>query len=121
MTQDSLFAADPEVTDWLTPKSPMEARACIAGDSSVKASVAEGEDFPLYDSEDTRVRLFKTIKDASTYLKRRVEALEEMGYKQSHGTLSRGTLVYTHPGTAGQEATVGLVLDRVPKRETKQS
>ena len=99
------------------PMTPTEARSRIlAGDSSIKASVAEGEQFPLYDYESTRVRLFKTIKDATEYTKRRHEALLALGYEVVHGTLARGTLLYKAEG----QPDVAISGDRVPKKEKKQ-
>ena len=98
------------------PLTPKEARLRIAQDSSVKASVAEGEEFPLYDHASTRVRLFKTIKAADGYLKSRHEALQALGYKHVRGTLSRGTLLYRKEG----HPEVAISGDRVPKGEKKR-
>lgn len=98
--------------------TPQEARSRIAGDSSVKASVAEGEDFPLYEHDGTRVRLFPNIKTASEYLRSRKDALEALGFKITHGTLARGTLVFEQKHPDGIERK-GIVLDRVPKKEKK--
>lgn len=99
-----------------TPVTPKEARLRIAQDSSVKASVAEGEEFPLYEHESTRVRLFTTIKAADGYLKSRHDALLALGYKQVRGTLARGTLLYRAEG----QPEVAISGDRVPKGKKKQ-
>jgi hypothetical protein len=113
MTQTELFADD-SALDLLRPVTPEAARAIIKQNPKIKASVTEGEDFPLYNSEANRVRLFLTIKDAQNYLRRRHEALSELGYEKDWGTLLRGAFVFIKPHPDGPEK-VGLILEKRPK------
>ena len=108
MSQTSLFDTDPS-----RPLTPKTAREVIAGNPKIKATVTEGEQFPLYNHEDSRVRLFEKVKDAETYLRRRMEALSELGYTKEWGTLQRGAFQFDKG-----DSKVGVVLEK-RKRETK--
>lgn len=92
--QEALFGED-EAQEVLTPMTVEQARERLLTDTGLRATVTEGETLPLYDG-DCRVRVFRTIKDADAYLKRRCTALSELGFVQKNGTYARGMIVYTH-------------------------
>jgi len=109
MTQINLFSDEHEAPR--QPVTPSQARLVLSRHKKVKATVTEGESFPLYDHEENRVRMFETVKAANDYLRRRHDALSELGYKKKWGTLLRGAFVFEKPD--GSE--VGLILEKRPK------
>ena len=122
MSMERLFEVE-EQEDFLRPMTPRIARGVIAsqresGKLKLKASVTEGsppEGVPLYEDDDSRVRLFPTIKEATDYLKSRKDALSELGWEHTHGTIGRGVFEFRKDS----ERTV-LALDKVQTKRKEQ-
>lgn len=63
-----------------------------------KVALVEGSSFPLLDSPESRVRLFKLKKEGNDALRKLQRELVAAGYKQKQGALSRGFLWFELEG-----------------------